>query len=136
MRGLRLSHLAVFVCVAACSPSKAIEPAAQQAPGNEHYQELAQLAANRMGGTGEIVHLSSSGGNTVNIGARGGSITINGLTATDALFFADTRANATVTQMSKTEATITFADTGQSIDLHFANHAAEVAIVGSLHYGV
>ena len=58
MRGLRLSHLAVFVCVAACSPSKAIEPtcilpgsncAAQQAPANQHYQELAQLAAKRFG---------------------------------------------------------------------------------------
>jgi hypothetical protein len=86
-------------------------------------------------GTGEVVHLSNSGDNTVNVGSGGGSITIDGLAATDALFFADTQANATVTQVSKTEVTIAFADTGQSIDLHFANHAAEVAIVGSLHYG-
>jgi hypothetical protein len=58
MRGLKLSHLAVFVCVAACSPSKAIEPtcippgsncAAQQAPINPHYQELAAIAATRFG---------------------------------------------------------------------------------------
>jgi len=48
-------------------------------------------------GTGEVVHLSNSGSNIVNIGAGGGSITINGLAATDALFFADTQANATVT---------------------------------------
>jgi hypothetical protein len=85
-------------------------------------------------GTGEVVHLSNSGGNTVNVGAGGGSITIDGLAATDALFFADAQANATVTQVSRTEVTIAFADTGQNIDLHFANHAAEVAIVGSLHY--
>jgi hypothetical protein len=86
-------------------------------------------------GTAEVVHLSNSGGNTVNVGSGGGSITIDGLAATDALFFADTQANATVTPVSKTEVTIAFADTGQSVDLHFANHAAEVAIVGSLHYG-
>jgi hypothetical protein len=58
MRGLRLSRLAVFVCVAACTPSGAIEPtcippgsncAGQQAPINPHYQELAQLAATRYG---------------------------------------------------------------------------------------
>jgi hypothetical protein len=57
MRGLRLSHLAVFVCVAVCSPSKAVEPtcvpgsncAAQQAPANQHYQELAIATANHMG---------------------------------------------------------------------------------------
>jgi hypothetical protein len=54
-------------------------------------------------------HLSNSGDNTVNIGAGGGSITINGLAATDALFFADT-----------------FAETGQSIDLHFANQRSLV----------
>jgi hypothetical protein len=87
------------------------------------------------GGTGEVVHLSNSGGNTVNVGSGGGSITIDGLAATDALFFADAQANAAVTQVSKTEVTIAFADTGQSIDLHFANHVAEVAIIGSLHYG-
>jgi hypothetical protein len=87
------------------------------------------------GGTGEVVHLSNSGGNTVNVGIGGGSITIDGLAATDALFFADTQANATVTQVTKTEVTIAFANTGQIIDLHFANHAAEVAIIGSLHYG-
>jgi hypothetical protein len=85
--------------------------------------------------TAEVVHLSSSGGNTVNFGSGRGSITIDGLAATDALFFADTQANATVAQVSKTEVTIAFVDTGQSIDLHFANHAAEVAIIGSLHYG-
>jgi hypothetical protein len=70
-----------------------------------------------------------AGGNTVNVGSGGGSITIDGLAATDALFFVDTQANVTVTQVSKTEVTIAFADTGQSIDLHFANHAAEVAII-------
>ena len=86
-------------------------------------------------GTGEVLHLSNSGGNTVNVGTGGGSITIDGLAATDELFLADTQANATVTQVSKTEVTIAFGDTGQAIDLHFANHTAEVAIVGSLHYG-
>ena len=58
MRGLRLSHLAVFVCVAACTPSGAIEPtcvppgtncAAQQAPVNQHYRELAAITATRFG---------------------------------------------------------------------------------------
>jgi hypothetical protein len=58
MGGLRLSQLAVFVCVAACSPSEAIEPtcvppgsncASQQAPANQHYQEMAIAAANHMG---------------------------------------------------------------------------------------
>ena len=58
MRGLRPSHLAVFACVAACSPSKAIEPtcippgskcAAQQAPVNQHYRELAAITATRFG---------------------------------------------------------------------------------------
>jgi hypothetical protein len=88
------------------------------------------------GSTGEVVHLSNSGGNTVNVGSGGGSITIDGLAATDALFFADTQANATATPVSKTEVKIAFADTGQTIDMHFANHAAEVAIVGSLHYRV
>jgi len=35
-------------------------------------------------GTGEVAHLSNSGGNTVNVGSGGGSITIDGLAATDA----------------------------------------------------
>jgi hypothetical protein len=63
MRGLRLPHLAVFVCVAACSPSKAIEQtcvppgsncAVQQAPGNQHYQELALVAAHRFGSAADL----------------------------------------------------------------------------------
>ena len=58
MRGLRPPHLAVFACVAACSPSKAIEPtcippgskcAAQRAPVNQHYRELAAITATRFG---------------------------------------------------------------------------------------
>jgi hypothetical protein len=72
----------------------------------------------------------------VNVGLGAGSITIDGLTATDHLNFADTQANATITKVSATEETIHFADTGQSLDLHFANHAAEVAIIGSLHWAV
>ena len=56
MRGLIL--LAALVCVAAYSPSKAIEPecveprstcAAQQTAANKHFQEMAIAAANHMG---------------------------------------------------------------------------------------
>src|SRR5215471_8526653 len=56
MRGLIL--LAAFVCVAAYSPSKAIEPecveprstcAARQTAGNPHSQETAIATANHMG---------------------------------------------------------------------------------------
>src|SRR5215469_11318767 len=93
-------------------------------------------APTRNGGdTVELVKLNASGANTVNIGAGAGSIEITGLTATDHLNFADTQANATFTKVSATEEAVTFADTGQSVDLHFANHAAEVAVIGSLHYG-
>jgi len=56
MRGLIL--LAALVCVAAYSPSKAIEPecveprstcATQQTAANKHFQEMAIAAANHMG---------------------------------------------------------------------------------------
>ena len=56
MRGLIL--LVALVCVAAYSPSKAIEPecveprstcATQQTAANKHFQEMAIAAANHMG---------------------------------------------------------------------------------------
>src|SRR5215831_9469023 len=56
MRGLIL--LAALVCVAAYSPSKAVEPecveprstcATQQTAANKHFQEMAIAAANHMG---------------------------------------------------------------------------------------
>jgi hypothetical protein len=84
--------------------------------------------------SGELVKLGASGANTVNIGAGAGSIEITGLTATDHLNFADAEANATITKVSATEEAVTFADTGQSVDLHFANHAAEVAVVRSIQW--
>ena len=58
MWGLKLNTLAAFVCVAACSPSGAIERtciepgstcAAQQRQANKAYQEAAIVAANHRG---------------------------------------------------------------------------------------
>jgi hypothetical protein len=84
---------------------------------------------------GEVVRLDNSGNNTVDVGNSGaGSIAVYGLAATDHLNFVDTQANATITKVSATKETIAFADTGQSVDLHFATHAAEVAVMGSIQW--
>ena len=85
---------------------------------------------------GEIVRLGGSNNNTVSIGNGGaGSIAVYGIAATDQLNFADTQANAAITKVSATEETITFADTGQSVDLHFATHAALVGVMANVHWG-
>ena len=58
MWGLKPTYLAVFLSVAACTQSRAVEPmcvapasacAAQQTATNKQFQEMAVAAANHMG---------------------------------------------------------------------------------------
>jgi hypothetical protein len=101
------------------------------------------LSLNMLGGSSHLFNGNAgtetvkvdSGNNILSIGTSTGALTIKGLEATDTLYFADGSGTHTITTISKTEVQVSFADTGAVTDLHFANHAAEVAVIGSIHWG-